>query len=196
MTDDQLRNFCFENNIYIAGGYALGKRFSDHYAQGNDIDLFCENKDEYNDIIAKFYKLTKVSPHKTDRANIFIVDDIMYQFIIPNDEEFIKHGKPKDTIKSFDLSACQIAMIPTAVDWTFIYTLEFKFSIENNIAKIINYGSSPLVLIYRLIKYAKKGFGYDPYDILKLMQIWRNNNLQNCYEQENAFIGLINSGGK
>jgi len=195
MTENQLRKFCFKNNIYIVGGYALGKYLPD-YGEGNDIDLICKNKDDYNNILYEFSILTKTKPYKTIRANTYSINNILYQFINPNGSEFFKHGHPEDVIKSFDLSGCQIAMIPTEDDWTFVHTNAFKWSIDNNTIRIMNLSGSPLVALYRLIKYVKKGFDYDVNDIPRLMWTWRNAALSNCYIHEDLFISLLESGGK
>lgn len=165
------------DKIFIAGSYALKKFIElkdlDIEFESDDIDIFLKSADYEVEVCNHIFSIPEVEILKEDKNSIiFKHNNQKYQLIKPRETEHFKSfGAPEEVISRFDFSITQIAY--DLENDTFI-ALDEKELISDLKAKRlrIKHIVCPISMVYRVCKYAKKGFKLSMMETLKIFDSW------------------------
>lgn len=153
-------------NAIIAGG-TLTSVFSSNQIQ--DIDVFFPN--ELNFTECNKYLIDSIKGTKCEWSCIKTKNAITYNVNLNGKKlsiQLIKRyfGNPQEIIGMFDFTACQAAFDAANKSFTFAPTF-LKDLCQKKLVVNVNY-KHPVSMLFRIDKYAKKGFAIDSRELFKV----------------------------
>jgi len=151
-------------SYWIAGGSLLS-----HFtgAPISDIDVYCNSSDVRSSLINQL-GVNSSTKYKSGPNSAWMTNGSqMYDFPIRT------FSSPEETIRSFDLDVCQIAL-----DQQNLYVADsFFFSIASRTMNLSNLEGHPQSILDRILRYSRKGFSLTPESQKSLVSYTNSYNL-------------------
>lgn len=193
----QFFNKIYELGGFIAGGYAKQLLFSasDIIKRDNemrnimlatDVDIFCKTKESYS-ALSEFLHTHIMFTSTIDglfESFYFNEQDFhedvglmpqKVQLILPTDRpnagDNLAYGSPTELIKGFDFSVCAAAVEKDIIGYNVIMHPELLNDIYSKTLRIISI-RCPVALVWRIMKYVRKGFYLPTEDLSYIFEYW------------------------
>lgn len=194
----QFFNKIYELGGFIAGGYAKQLLFSasdiirrdnemKNIMLASDVDIFCKTKESYS-ALSEFLHTHIMFTNTIDglfESFYFNEQDFhedvglmpqKVQLILPTDRpnagDNLAYGTPTELIKGFDFSVCAAA-VEKESDGTYSVIMhpELLYDIFAKTLRIISI-RCPVALVWRIMKYVRKGFYLPTEDLSYIFKYW------------------------
>lgn len=188
----------YELGGFIAGGYAkqllfsasnIIKRDSEmrNIIMATDVDIFCRTKEAYSALSKFLHTKTMFTNEINDLFECFHYNEYDFdediglmppkiQLILPTDRpnagDNIAYGSPAQLIKGFDFSVCAAAVEKEIDGYSIIIHPELFNDMYSKTLRIISV-RCPVVLVWRIMKYVRKGFYLPTEDLAYIFEYWK-----------------------